>query len=309
MQQQGMQQQGMQQQGMQQQAMQQQAMQMGSPLPMQPMMNMGMPMMQMTTVPMEEPKRKMCDFWSRMGQCKHGDSCKFSHGQQNSAPPMGAMGMGPAMFPQQVMMPQGQNGMHQTPEAMQAFAQQAQEMANQYSMQAQALAAQAAAAQAQQQMPGAMGAGMMVQTPTSNRPTGQFEMSQMDQVSFQQFSPQIPQFSPPNLMLDAMPGAQAQAMMYTEAMPGAQVYAQAFKHEPPAKRRRSAGAYAPGGARICDFFARMGECRHGADCKFEHVRAEDLAPGDAAAVGEGSDGLVAAEDREQRGLKRAVGAP
>jgi len=59
---------------------------------------------------------------------------------------------------------------------------------------------------------------------------------------------------------------------YTMTMPGAAeaavTYAVTYS-ETPSRRRRNGGVSSP--RKPCDFFSRNGECRNGANCKFEHA--------------------------------------
>jgi len=226
------------------------------------------------------------------------DTCKFLHGggpngvPQQQLPPQQQQQMPPQQqqqqqMPQQhhqqqapsMMMMQGMAPMQQHPqhqhgnmEAMQAYAAQAQEMANQYALQAQAFAQQVAQAQAQAQLsyhPQGMPMGGMGMTPM--QPDAGF-MPMMDPGMMDPgFGPMGPQFAgQPSPMGPqygaAMPGAQEQAILY----------AQKYVCTPtPPKRRRSP---TKGGSprKTCDFFARDGYCLHEANCKFEHVRPEEV---------------------------------
>lgn len=242
-------------------------------------------------------EQKPCDFWARTGSCKHGDACKFLHGNiptgQNVAPnhrvPV-SMAMQPQMMQMQIPM---QGDM----QAMQAYAQQAQEMANQYARQAQAFAQQAAEAQAAQ----------MVQEPYQEQPYQEQpyqEQPYQEQPYFQPYQdpmapvmqPQPPMqpeagFIPYNdQMMDQMMDQFGQIALtptrpynggmpspyqcpqFTMTMPGAAEaavnYAVAYNYTPN-RRRRSPGYTSP--RKLCDFFSRNGECRNGASCKFEHA--------------------------------------
>ena len=199
------------------------------------------------------------------------DNCKFLHigppasntvpqqqmppQQQQQMPPqhhLQAQQQAPAM-----MMIPGMGPMHGSMEAMQAYAAQAQEMANQYARQAQAFAHQVAQAQAHQNNYHPQG-----------MPMTSMGMPQMPEAGFipmvdPGFGPMGPHFGgqPQHQYGAAMPGAQEQAVLY----------AQKYVCTPTPPKRGESSPQQP-----CDFFARDGYCLHEANCMFEHVRPEEV---------------------------------
>jgi hypothetical protein len=252
-----------------------------------------------------------------MGSCKHGENCKFLHEPRNQ------MGYQPQMMMSQMPGPIPAPGQGASGAALQAYAAQAQELANQFAMQAQAYAAQAAAQGQVPSMSDPMGAmpGMPAMPAMSAMTSGQesFGMVPSSSQDASLFPATSPGFSSP-VPMGTIYGMGTPGQPYAEAMPGAQAQAMMFAQQfepaaqPPAKRRRSGGTpavYTPSG-RVCDFFYRMGECRHGENCKFEHIRPDDQQPEGSLPgvldnnVGIGEGVSTDANDQEHRGIKRAA---
>jgi hypothetical protein len=222
----------------------------------------GVPQQQLPPQQQQQMPPQQQQQQQQMPQQHHQQQMPQQHHQQQA----------PSMMMMQGMAPMQQHPQHQhgNMEAMQAYAAQAQEMANQYALQAQAFAQQVAQAQAQQSYhPQGMPMGGMGMTPM--QPDAGF-MPMMDPGMMDPgFGPMGPQFAgQPSPMGPqygaAMPGAQEQAILY----------AQKYVCTPtPPKRRRSP---TKGGSprKTCDFFARDGYCLHEANCKFEHVRPEEV---------------------------------